>query len=82
MYKKTRKLLARTTTIISVLLFNFISSLNVYAVKGPASVEYKLNSISGSLEHTATIAEDFLQSANQLVSMSDELQDLIGQFKV
>jgi methyl-accepting chemotaxis protein len=45
-------------------------------------IDINLNNINHSVEKTTDIADDFLQSANHLVVMSEELKELIGQFKV
>ena len=45
-------------------------------------IDSNLSSINHSVDNTTAIADDFLQSANQLVVMSQSLQTLINQFKV
>lgn len=40
MFNKTKKLFAHTITLISVVLFSFISTINAYAAEGPTSAEY------------------------------------------
>jgi len=45
-------------------------------------IDLNLNSINSSIDSTKDIADNFLNSANQLVTISEELQELISQFKV